>query len=149
MRFFILTLLLISQSAGAAIRANPQGISYEASATAATTTTSGTNSVMSGMTITPAAGNYLVLFSGWCTHNSNGDTITISIFNNGSQVTASIRTILPRITSSFGTPAASDMAVMTNGVVTATGSGAVTIDWSTTGATATCTNRTLDLIRLK
>ena len=125
------------------------GAYNEATATGATTTTSGTDGVMNSMTITPPAGTYIVIFSTWCSHSTNGATVTISIYNNGTQDTGSLVTILPRVTSSAGTPATFDLPVGIISVEVATGSDAIAIEWSTSSGTATCTNRTLDLVRLQ
>lgn len=61
----------------------------QVSASASTTLDQGTDTVINSMTLTPGAGTYLAIFS--CTVISNAapvdaDTLTISIYSNGSQV---------------------------------------------------------------
>lgn len=119
----------------------------EVSATGATTTTSASDGVMNTMTVTPVAGTYLVLFSTWCSHSTGNATITFSIYNNGVQKTDSVRTIIP-FNGGVGANT-QDIEAVINGVVTATGAGAVTIQWKTSAGTATCTQRTMNLVRLQ
>jgi hypothetical protein len=145
--------LFLSNSLYAGIISNPFGAFTEVSATGATTQTSGAGTtVMNTMTITPAPGDYLVLFSTWCSHSTASATITFSIFNNAVQKTDSVRTIIPFPPGGGGiggTAAATINLVATiEGVVTVT-TGAVDIRWATSSNTATCTQRTLDLVRLK
>jgi len=104
------------------------------------------------MTITPTPGDYLVRFSTWCSHSTASATINFSIYNNGVQKTDSVRTIRPFPPgggATGGTAAATiNVEAKINGIVTVT-TGAVAIEWNTSAATATCTQRTLDLVRLK
>ena len=118
----------------------------EASSTTTITTTSTTDVLMTGMTLTPAAGTYLVMFSSWFTHNSAGDTITVSIYNAATQKADSVRTITPFQSGGFG--AAQNLALSTQGVVTVNGSQAITIQWHTNGGTATANQRTMNIVRL-
>lgn len=121
----------------------------EASATSATTTTSTANpptSVMSGMTITPVSGTYLVIFSGWMTESNGNAPVTINIIVGGTSKADSIRTFLP-FTGAVG-GANDGMQVGTNGVVTVNGSQAIAIGWSVTGGTATANQRTLNILRV-
>lgn len=124
----------------------------EVSATAGTTQTSATPAVISGMTITPAAGTYLVMFSAWVTHNTASDTISIAIYAGGTQKADSVRTVTPFPPGGGGiggtAAAAIDLCVATQGIVTVNGSQAITIEWATSGGTATANQRTMDIVRL-
>ena len=107
-----------------------------AEATGAITTSSGTDAAMTSMTITPAAGTYLVWFSGDISHSANGGTISTSIYVAASQQTNSIRNYARgNQTESIS------FACMAK--VTVNGAQAITGQWSTSGATATNTHRQL------
>lgn len=110
-----------------------------------TTSTSSTN-VMTGMTVTPAAGSYLVWFSAWLTHSNGNDTVNISILSGGVQKADSIRTCVP-FCGAIG--AVNDgIEVGTNGLVTVNGSQAIAIQWSTNAGTATAHSGTMNILRV-
>lgn len=118
----------------------------EVSATADTTTTSNTPATLNTMSITASAGTYLVVFSASTTSNGTNCTQTFALYNNGTIKSDSSRTIQPY---DGGTLAAATAvgAVAINALVTVT-AGAVEIRWSTSGGTATCHQRTMNLVRL-
>ena len=118
----------------------------EVSATSAATTTSTTDVLMTTMTITPVAGTYLVVFSGWFTQSAGGDQIIFSIYVGGTQKADSIRNIQPFSGSTLGVN--QNTAAATNGIVTVNGSQAIAIEWHVSAGTGTVTNRTLDIVRL-
>ena len=123
------------------------GITYsEATATTAATTTSTTDVVMTSMTITPVAGTYLVIFSGWFGQSASGDQIIFSIYYGTTQKTDSIRNIQPFNNAIGG--ANQNIAASTNSIVTVNGSQAIAIEWHVSAGTGTVTNRTLDIVRL-
>jgi len=62
------------------------------SASAITTTTSTTAVLLGGMTITPAAGEYAVLFGGSISASKNNTTIELSVYEGGALDPASPRT---------------------------------------------------------
>lgn len=64
----------------------------QASATADTTITSTTPTVINAMTITPGAGSYVALFSASAKTQAGGDTVEYAIYSNGSKVAHSERT---------------------------------------------------------
>lgn len=142
---------VLGATAGAPLAVDTNGqlvsglTSSETSATGAITTTSTTDVVMTSMTTTPAAGTYLVLFSTYCTHSNTNQTITASIYNNAVLKTDSVRTVTP-FPGGVG-PATLNMVLATQGIVVATGA-AIDIRWKTSANTATCTQRTLNLVRL-
>lgn len=85
-------LALIEDSAAANVKkkiqlGNIPIANTSATATGTTTTSSGTMVVMSGMTITPAAGTYLVTFSASGSSDTNNRLMEYSLFNNAVEVT--------------------------------------------------------------
>lgn len=118
----------------------------EVSDTANATTTSGTPAVLTTMTITATPGTYLVWFSASTTSNGTNCTQTFGLYNNGSLKADSARTIQPY---DGGTLAAATAvgSVAINAIVTVI-AGAVDIRWSTAGGTATCHQRTLNMLRV-
>lgn len=119
----------------------------EVNDTANDTTTSSTEAVLDSMTITPVAGKYLVLFSSWVSHNTASATATFSIYVDSTQKADSIRTAIPLGGIVIGLSAL-DIPVAINGVVTVNGSQAIAIKWKTSSGTATCHQRTMNIIRL-
>lgn len=118
----------------------------EVSATADATTTSGTPALLTGMTIAATPGKYMVWFSASTTSNGTNCTQTFALYNNGTIKADSSRTIQPY---DGGTLAAATAvgAVAINAIVTVT-AGALEIHWSTAGGTATCHQRTLNILRI-
>ncbi len=111
-------------------------------ATASATTTSTTNAVITTMTLTPAAGRYLVLFGGNIRSVTAASVVEISVFNNAVQNTISIRTNT-YVASAF-------IQMTTMSLESVNGSQAIDIRWrrvSGTG-TPTITNRQIILIRI-
>lgn len=110
------------------------------------TTTSASDVVITGMTITPSAGTYMVWFSTWLTHSVGNATVTISIYSGGVQAATTVRTTLP-FTGAVG-GANNGTAIATNGQVTVNGSQAITIEWHTSTSTATAHAGTMDILRV-
>lgn len=110
------------------------------------TVTSTTDILLTGMTITPPAGVYLVIFSTWLTHSNGNDTITMSIYVGGVQKTDSIRLAIPFVGALSAIT--QDMPLTTNGIVTVNGSQAITIEWHTNGGTGTAHNGTLNILKV-
>lgn len=124
------------------------GVSHaEASATSSTSTSSGTDALIAGMTITPVAGSYLVWFS--CDINSaiSGVVVSISIYVGGTQKADSLRKIMPFAGGTL-TAGSQRAAIATNGLVTVNGSQAIEIRWSTSGSSPTTVDRTMNILRV-
>lgn len=113
----------------------------EVTGTSTITTTSATAVLMTGMTVTPAAGDYLVWFTGDHIDSTNGATITTSIYVNGALVTSSERLF----TNSTNTQRTSFCCVAK---VTVTGVEAIEGRWRRTAGTATNTRRSLAYIKV-
>lgn len=118
----------------------------EVSATADATTTSAADVLMTGMTSTPVAGTYMVVFSGGVDHSNQNVAVVVSIYVGGALKTDSVRSPIPR----FNGVSANSLTpiVTTNGIVTVNGSQAIEIRWKTASGTATVHQRTLDIIRV-
>lgn len=124
-----------------------QGLSNsEVSFSSNITTTSTTDVLLTGMTITPVAGTYLVIFSTWLTHSQGNQSITMSLYVGGVQNTGSIRLAIPFVGALSAIT--QDMPLSTNAIVTVNGSQAIAVDWHTTAGTATAHNGTLDIIKI-
>lgn len=118
----------------------------EISFTSTITTTSTTDVVLTGMTITPPAGIYFVSFSTWMTNTTGNQTATVSIYAGGSQKASSAMTIIP-FSGAVGS-INGGVSVATNGIVTVNGAQAIAIEWHTAGGTASAHNGTFDIIKI-
>ncbi len=152
MKILFLLLSLISFNTGAETRLDYQLLqpaTTEASATSSTTTTSGSDVLINSMTLTPRSGTYRVMFSTYAESNNNNADITFSIYAGGSLKTDSVRVVTPQIQGGV-TPSLNFKApVFINGDVTVNGSQAIEIRWKRSAGTATCTQRTLNITRIK
>lgn len=110
------------------------------------TTTSTTDVVITGMTITPPAGTYMAVFGTWFTHSNGNATVNLSVYAGGVQSTGSIRVVMP-FSGSLGA-ANNGMPSGTNAIVTVNGSQAIAIEWHTSTGTATAHNGTMDIIKI-
>lgn len=119
----------------------------EASSTASATAGTGADALMTGMTLTPVAGSYLVLFS--CDLNSAnaGVVISVSIYVGGVQKADSLRKIEP-FSGGTLTSGSARGGCATNGAVTVNGSQAIEIRWSTSSNAPTVAARTLNILRV-
>jgi hypothetical protein len=113
----------------------------EATATVDDTTTSLTDLLINSMTQTPAAGTYLVMFSGSIVNSANGAERTwISLYLNGSQVSATERSI--------GTSGGAYVPSTTFAIITTPGAQAIEVRWRVAGGTSTVHSRRLTLLKL-
>lgn len=117
------------------------------SAITTTSTASPATTVMTGVTTTPAAGTYLVVFSSWFTQSTGNATVTICIAIAGTCSTASTRTTLP-FTGAVG-GANGGVIGGTNAIVTVNGSQAIAIVWRVSSGTGTATDGNMDIVRLQ
>ena len=105
-------------------------------------TTSATEVLIPGMTITPGAGDYLIFFTGAVENTGFGDPVTISIYSNGSQIAASVIKC-----ESFG---GMSNPIGSNAYLTNLGAGqAIEVKWKVSGGTGTCHQRTLIVQKVK
>ena len=118
-----------------------------ATATSSATTTSGTDAVMTGMTLTPIAGTYLAIFTGVIEQNSAGNSITISFYVGGVQDATSVMDAAPFAGGTL-TSGSSSVPFVTHGVYTVNGSQAIAIEWHVSGGTGTVFQRKLSLLKI-
>lgn len=121
--------------------------SSDVTATSNATTTSGTDAVMTGMTTTPIAGTYFVIFTGVIQMNISGDSITISIYVGGTQDATSIMDAAP---FAGGTLTAGQASVpfVTHGVYTVNGAQAIALEWHVSGGTGTVFQRKMTVVKI-
>jgi hypothetical protein len=117
--------------------------SDEATATADTTTVSASDVLVDSMTKTPAAGNYLVWFTGALSHSSNNAEAWASVYVGGAQEADSERYF--RRGGGQGNVATPFTCVAK---VTVNGSQAIEGRWRTSGATATMHERSLTILKV-
>jgi hypothetical protein len=114
----------------------------EVSMTSTITTNSTSDVLMTGMTITPAAGNYMVWFTGDIYNNQSSSNMIADIWAAGTVVTASERTLVSSNTTNH-------FNFATQAKVTVNGSQAIEGRWRTvSGNTNTNTRRTLSIMRV-
>lgn len=108
------------------------------------TTISPSDAVITGMTLTPAAGIYIVNFSGTFQIGVAGQIITLSCYVGGSQQADTIRRF--EVTANgFGTTQA---GLSFQKIVTVNGSQAIAAEWNTSTGTGTTAAGILNLIRV-
>lgn len=116
----------------------------EATSTTTTTTNTATDTLISGMTLTPGAGNFLAHFTASADVNNANRVLYVSIYVGGSQIAASEIRI-------SGTTATVPVAITKK--VSPTGGQAVEVRWrlSSTGGSPTGTmyNRVLTLLQVQ
>jgi len=111
------------------------------------TTTSGSDVLMTGMTITPIAGTYFVIFTGVIQQNISGNSVTISFYVGGTQDATSIMDAAP---FAGGTLTAGQASVpyVTHGVYTVNGSQAIAVEWHVSGGTGTVFQRKMTVVKI-
>jgi len=115
----------------------------EVSSNTAITRSSALLALMTGMTITPASGNYLVMANGIVQNDDNSGISYFQIFAGGVAITNSLRKIevntqTKNIYSSWSTMAK----------VTVNGSEAIEIRWTGQPGTSTAKERTMEIIKI-
>lgn len=133
----------------AAANVTPVITSSSATATASTTSTSATDVLINSMTLTPASGTYLAIFSTSLTNTGTDGSVTVSIYSGGAANTHTERVCSPQFSSGGlgGSPSLS-FPVETHVIVTVNGSQAIEARWRRSAGTMGCTNRTLTIIKL-
>lgn len=129
-----------TRRAAATIAVHPKGPILQASATASTTTTSTSYVLMDSMSLTPAAGDYLAVFSTSVSDNTAGTYVRISIFVNGVQQAHTEREQFQE-----GSIVGSPYAIATHANITVGAGQTVEVRWLVTAGTGTAYTRTLNL----
>lgn len=118
------------------------------SATSSTTTTSTTDILINTMTITPAAGTYMVWFHTTLQSNSNNANIFASIYSGGVQSSGSELGATPQFQGGL-TPSLNVLVPITLvNTVIVNGAQAIEARWRITAGTATAGTRTLQILRV-
>ena len=110
----------------------------------AATTTSATPASLIATATNPAAGTYLVSFTGDFTHSTSSASGTFRVYVGGATYTGALPLVVARGQSQGNVR----LGVPLTALVTVNGSQNVAVYWSTSGATATVTNRTLVLVKV-
>lgn len=116
-------------------------------ATGSNTMTSGTDALIPSMTATPIAGTYLAIFTGVIQQANAGQSVTISIYDNGVQDATSVMDFAPFAGGTLTSGSASCCAV-TQGVYTVNGSQVIQVEWHVSGGTATIFQRKFTLVKI-
>lgn len=146
---FILALVMLWPVEVAASSITQKAIqNFEATATGAVTTTSTSYVLMPGMTLTPPAGTYLVLYSFWTTYSAANQAVFGSIYAGGTFITTSQR-VARQGQSSVGTVSNFGLVVAGHDIVTVNGSQAIELRWQVSTGTGTANDRTLSIIRIQ
>lgn len=113
------------------------------------TTTSTTDVLMTGMTLTPPAGTYQVYFTTSVSHGSNGAMINMALYAGGVELANSQTQTTPRVAVGLNA-AALTLNQSVIGEVTVDGSQAIEIRWNTSTGTATSVgNRMMIIHRIR
>lgn len=116
----------------------------EASAPGTITTTSAADVLMTSMSLTPGAGNYMVWFSTSVDHDSSNESIFASLYVNGVQVADTEREF-----KRGGAAADNKGSLAFNKYITGVLAGQVVeVRWRTPAATASAYQRTLTLLKV-
>ncbi len=125
-----------------------QGIyTVTAKSTSTVTNTSGTDSLLSGMTLTPIAGTYLAVFVGTIQQANAGQSVTTSFYVNGTQDANSVVDAAPFAGGTLTAGSASVPWITMGGPYTVNGSQVIQLEWHVSGGTATAQQRQLFLIK--
>lgn len=125
---------------------NKHLLAIEVSATASTTVNTSTDTLMNTMSVAASPGTYLVYFSCDLSSPTAGAVVSVSIYQNATQVPQSLRKIMP-FTGGTLTTGSQRVGCSTNGLITLT-AGSIEIHWSTSSGTITAAARTLNLLRI-
>ena len=136
--------ITITNTAGAVTISSASSSILQATGITTITTTSTTDIALSTpLSITPGAGDYLISFSGTVSNSNSSRDVFMSIFVNGTKIAASER----QVTSNTG---GDKCTIATSAYFTGLlASQSIEIRWRAESDTATITNRTLIVQRVK
>jgi hypothetical protein len=121
-------------------------VNYQVSSSTATTVTT-TAAILSGATVTPAAGTYLIIFSCNATASSaGGNTLNVELLVGGTAQADTLRQATPTSASAFS--AFQYMNSGFNKIITVNGSQAIAVQGQTTAGTVTITGYDLSIVRI-
>lgn len=116
-------------------------------ATTGTNMSSTTDAVLNGMTTTPSAGTYIVLFNCDMESNTAGAAISISYYVAGVQVANTLRKLIPFDGGALSAAAARGIAALQH-LVTLNGSQVIDVRWSISSGTVSAAARSMILLRV-
>ena len=120
--------------------ANPLPTLYEVLQTASTTNPNTSDTVITGLTLTPPAGDYTATFDSTVDSTTNARLHTFSIYVNGVQVASTVRTI-------FTDTAKYQSISIKSGKLTVNGSQAIDVRWAMSAGVGTIYQRIFTLTR--
>lgn len=124
---------------------DPPTGTVQLSATSTDTITAPTSiAVMSGMSLVPGAGSYVVLFSCDVSSSVAGASITVSLYTNGVPVSGGSRSLIPYSGGLLATPPGTDSVSINQSIIVGDGD-TVEIWWSTSSTGPTTASRTLSI----
>lgn len=115
--------------------------------TANTTTTSGSDVLLTSMTLTPVAGTYMVIFNTSVTDAAAGSAVSFSLYIGGVQDSGSLVKVAPFDGGTLSATSARSTAACI-AVETVNGSQSIAVQWSTSSGTPTCGPRRMILLRI-
>lgn len=127
-------------------------LNYSATATANTTTTSGTDAIINSMTLTLPAGTYAIIYSGQIGTSGTNNSGEISLYNGVSRVTHSVRDIAINVAMLLGIIGTALITIggnQTMGIVTVDGVTAITAQFKVLGGSGTITIGPRSIIALR
>lgn len=119
----------------------------EVSATASVTAGTGADALLTGMTITPVAGTYLVWYSSDLLCATAGAATSFSLYVGGVQKADSLRKVAPFDGGTLSATTAR-CGVAINSLVTVNGSQAIEVRWSASSGTNSTSTRTMNILRM-
>lgn len=122
-------------------------LATEASATATITAGTGADTLMTGMTLTPVTGSYVVIFSCDLNCSTAGAVTSYSLYIGGIQKVDSLRRVGPFDGGALSATNAR-CGVSINGLVTVDGTQSIEVRWSASTGTNQTSNRTLNILKV-
>lgn len=119
----------------------------ETSATGSVTAGTGADTLLTGMTITPAAGTYLVWFDCDLNCATAGAATSFSYYVGGVQKADSIRKVAPFDGGTLSAGSAR-CGVAINALIPVDGATAIEVRWSASNGTNTTGPRTMNILRV-
>lgn len=136
----------VAENVQAAIEEAPIHLrATEVNATGTITAGTGSDTLMTGMTLTPAAGTYLVFFSCDVNANAAGNATSVSFYVGGTQKASSLRKIVPGDGGALSGAARACIAI--NSEIAVNGTQAIEVRWSSSAGTNTAAARSLNILR--
>jgi len=135
--------IVITNAAGAITIANAPAITQLTGIDLITTSSTTDVALSTALSITPGVGDYLVFFTGTVSNSNSGRAVILSIYSNGIRIPVTEITAIPGANNE-------KVSVATNAYITGLVAGqAIEMRWRAGANTASITNRTLIVQRVK